>query len=132
MKKGGDRIGAQVAGAEHGRERAERTAQVGGCTHERQRAALRAQADHNVEVREQIAVLAHRHRSYGVGVIHLKLQQQVIAVNYKRLERMYQEVDLQAHCRKRKKVPAGERRPLLRPSAANQVWSMDLVFDRTA
>lgn len=34
--------------------------------------------------------------------------------------------------RKRKKVPAGERQPLLRPSAANQVWSMDFVFDRTA
>ncbi len=34
--------------------------------------------------------------------------------------------------RKRKKVPVGERQPLVRPTAANQVWSMDLVFDRTA
>jgi len=34
--------------------------------------------------------------------------------------------------RKPKKVPAGERQPLLRPIAANQVWSMDFVFDRTA
>ncbi|HDS1517198.1 TPA: IS3 family transposase, partial [Stenotrophomonas maltophilia] len=32
----------------------------------------------------------------------------------------------------RKKVPIGERQPLLRPSAANEVWSMDFVFDRTA
>ncbi|MCS3808630.1 hypothetical protein FHY19_001655 [Xanthomonas arboricola] len=30
--------------------------------------------DHNVELREQIAVLAHRHRRYGVGMIHLKLR----------------------------------------------------------
>lgn len=26
----------------------------------------------------------------------------------------------------------GERQPLVRPNAANQVWSMDFVFDRTA
>lgn len=88
--------------------------------------------DHNVELREQIAVLAHRHRRYGVGMIHLKLRQKGLVVNYKRVERLYQEAGLQVRRRKRKKVPVGERHPLLRPSAANQVWSMDFVFDRTA
>ena len=34
--------------------------------------------------------------------------------------------------RKRKKVPFGERQPLYRPLVANEVWSMDFVFDRTA
>jgi transposase InsO family protein len=34
--------------------------------------------------------------------------------------------------RERKKVPLTERQPLLRPSAANEVWSIDFVFDRTA
>jgi len=34
--------------------------------------------------------------------------------------------------RKRKEMPVGERQPLLRPTAANQVWSMDFVFDSTA
>lgn len=29
-------------------------------------------------------------------------------------------------------MPVGERQPLLRPTAAKQVWSMDFVFDRTA
>jgi len=29
-------------------------------------------------------------------------------------------------------VPIGERQPLFRPLAANAVWSMDFVFDRTA
>jgi len=53
-------------------------------------------------------------------------------VNYKRVERLYQEAKLQVRRRKRKKVPVGERQPLLRPTAANQVWSMDFVFDRTA
>src|SRR3546814_19095848 len=30
------------------------------------------------------------------------------------------------------KVPVAERQPLVRPKAANEVWSMDFVFDRTA
>jgi putative transposase len=32
----------------------------------------------------------------------------------------------------RKKVPVGERQPLVRPAAVNAVWSMDFVFDRSA
>lgn len=41
------------------------------------------------------------------------------------------EAKLQARRRKRKKVPVGDRQPLFRPTSANQVWSMDFVFDRT-
>lgn len=88
--------------------------------------------DHNVELRERIVALAQRHRRYGVGMIHLKLRQGGMRVNYKRVERLYQEAMLQVRRRKRKKVQPGERQPLVRPVAANQVWSMDFVFDRTA
>lgn len=88
--------------------------------------------DHNVELRERILALAQRHRRYGVGMIHLKLRQAGLLVNYKRVERLYQEAKLQVRRRKRKKVPVGERQPLLRPNNANEVWSMDFVFDRTA
>ena len=88
--------------------------------------------DRNTALRAQIVALAHRHKRYGVGMIHLKLRQAGHLVNYKRVERLYQEARLQVRRRKRKKVPIGERQPLLRPVAANQVWSMDFVFDRTA
>lgn len=88
--------------------------------------------DRNVELRERILALAHRHKRYGVGMIHLKLRQAGMLVNYKRVERLYQEAQLQVRRSKRKKVPVGDRQPLLRPTAANQVWSMDFVFDRTA
>jgi len=88
--------------------------------------------DGNVELRAQIVALAQRHKRYGVGMIHLKLDQAGIHVNYKRVERIYQEAKLQVRRRKRKKVPVGERQPLLRPMAANLVWSMDFVFDCTA
>jgi putative transposase len=88
--------------------------------------------DRNVEVRERILALAQRYRRYGVGMIHLKLRQAGLLVNYKRVERLYQEAKLQVRRRKRKKILLGERQPLVRPTAANQVWSMDFVFDRTA
>ncbi len=88
--------------------------------------------DRNEALREQVLTLAHRHKRYGVGMIYLKIRQAGTMVNYKRVERLYQEAQLQVRRRKRKKVALGERQPLLRPTAANQVWSMDFVFDRTA
>ena len=65
-------------------------------------------------------------------MIYLKLRQQGLMVNHKRVERLYAEARLQVRRRKRKKVPVGERQPLVRPSTANDVWSMDFVFDRSA
>jgi len=88
--------------------------------------------DRNVALRQRIIDLAHRHRRYGVGMIHLKLGQAGEKANYKRVERLYREAQLQVRRRKRKKVPIGERQPLERPTQANEVWSMDFVFDRTA
>ena len=88
--------------------------------------------DCNGPLRERIVALAHRHRRYGAGMIYLKLRQQHWAVNHKRVERLYTLAKLQVRRRKRKKVPMADRQPLLRPKAANQVWSMDFVFDRTA
>jgi transposase InsO family protein len=88
--------------------------------------------DQNEALREQIVALAHRHRRYGAGMIYLKLRQAGQQVNHKRVERLYTEAGLQVRCRRRKKVPLSDRQPLGRPQAANQVWSMDFVFDRTA
>ena len=96
--------------------------------------ALRYQSapDRNETLRERIIALAHRHRRYGAGMIYLKLRQAGEQVNYKRVERLYAAARLQVKRRKRKKIPLSERKPLGRPGAANQVWSMDFVFDRTA
>ena len=90
------------------------------------------QPDHNAELREKIVALAQRHRRYGADMIYLKLRQAGLLVNHKRVERLYALAKLQVRRRRRKKVPIAERQPLYRPTAANQVWSMDFVFDRDA
>ncbi|MBX3333552.1 MAG: transposase, partial [Nitrospira sp.] len=89
-------------------------------------------SDWNVELRAATLVLAGRRRQYGAGMIYLKLRQQGVWVNHKRVERLYVEAQLQLRRRTRKKVPMGVRQPLVRPESANQVWSMDFVFDRSA
>jgi len=88
--------------------------------------------DRNIVLRERIKTLAHRYRRYGAGMIYLKLRQEGEIVNHKRVERLYTEENLKLKRRKRKKVPVGDRQPLVRPEMPDEVWSMDFVFDRSA
>jgi transposase InsO family protein len=92
----------------------------------------RPRLDRNVELRQKIVALAQRHRRYGAGMIYLKLRQAGEIVNHKRVERIYAEEKLQIKRRRRKKVPITDRQPLERPESANEVWSMDFVYDRVA
>ena len=89
-------------------------------------------ADRNCALKDKIIALAQRHHRYGAGMIYLKLRQAGEVVNHKRVDRLYAEAGLQVKRRKRKKIPLADRHPLERPLLANQVWSMDFVFDRTA
>jgi transposase InsO family protein len=89
-------------------------------------------ADRNEPLRTRIVALAQRHRRYGAEMIYLKLRQAGELVNHKRVERLYTLEKLQIRRRRRKKVPVTDRQPLVRPGAANEVWSMDFVFDRVA
>jgi putative transposase len=88
--------------------------------------------DRNADLRQQIVTLAQRHRRYGAEMIYLKLRQAGQAINHKRVERLYTMEKLQVRRRRRKKIPIADRQPLIRPGAANEVWSMDFVFDRVA
>jgi putative transposase len=88
--------------------------------------------DRNHVLRSRIVSLAQRFRRYGAGMIYLKLRQAGELVNHKRVERLYTLEKLQVRRRRRKKIPLGERQPLVRPGAANEVWSMDFLFDRIA
>lgn len=96
--------------------------------------ALRYQPrpDRNMELRNTIVQLAQRHRRYGAEMIYLKLRQAGELVNHKRVERLYSLEALQVKRRRRKKIPVTDRQPLIRPGAANEVWSVDFVFDRVA
>ena len=88
--------------------------------------------DRHADLRKKIVALAHRHRRYGSGLIDLKLRQAGKIVNGTRVERLYREVRPQSKRRRRKQVAVTGRQPLERPTAANDVGSMDVVFGRVA
>lgn len=88
--------------------------------------------DGNLDLRQQIVDMAQRYRRYGAPMIHLKLRQAGRQINHKRVERLYALEKLQVRRRRRKKIPPADRHPLIRPGRANEVWSMDFVFDRIA
>ena len=73
------------------------------------------------------AVQALRHRDNPRQV----QASEAVCMNCKCVARLYQQARPQVRWRKRKKVLVGERQSLLRPMAANQVWSMDFAFDQT-
>jgi transposase InsO family protein len=74
--------------------------------------------------------LGHRRRVYRM--IHLRLRQAGWAVNLKQVKRLWRQENLVAQKRKSKKLAFGDRQPLVGPSHAKEVWSMDLAFDRLA
>jgi putative transposase len=88
--------------------------------------------DQNAALRARIVALAQRHRRYGSPMIYLKLRQGGEVINHKRVERLYALEKLHIRRRRRKKIPVADRQPLIRPASANEVWSMDFVFDRVA
>jgi len=75
----------------------------------------RPTTDRNVALKAKIIALAQRHRLYGTGMIYLKLRQEGMQVNHKRVDRLYAEAGLQIRRRKRKKVALADRHPLARP-----------------
>jgi len=91
-----------------------------------------AKDDRNAQLRQDLLALAHRHRRHGYRMLHLRLCQQGWRVNIKRVRCLYPQENLMVHKRKRKKVTPENRQPLIRPGKANEVWSMEFVFDRLA
>lgn len=88
--------------------------------------------DHNVELREMICALENRHKRYGRG--H-DLSEASAGRALGELQAGGAHVSIgqpQVRRRRPEKIPPAERQPLLRPAAANEVWSIDFVFDRTA
>jgi transposase InsO family protein len=88
--------------------------------------------DDEAALRADIVALATEFGRYGYRRITALLERAGWLVNHKRVERLYAEAGLQVRRRKRKKIPMAHRQPLGRPQTANQVWSMDFIFDRTA
>ena len=84
------------------------------------------------DLKQRIEDIAALKRRYGYRRVYVRLRREGWQVNRKRVYRLYRELGLAVRRRKRKRIGMVERRPLPKPSAANQSWSMDFVSDGLA
>lgn len=83
----------------------------------------------DAEAREAMKAVAAERRRFGYRRIHVMLGRQGIAMNLKKLRRLYREEGLQVRRRGGRKRALGTRRPMVVPDGPNQRWSMDFVSD---
>jgi putative transposase len=81
------------------------------------------------EVRERLRALSRERRRFGYRRLHLLLAREGIAMNHKKLRRLYREEKLQVRRRGGRKRALGTRAPLSLPDGPNQRWSLDFVSD---
>jgi len=83
-------------------------------------------------LRQKLRELAMVRRRFGYRRLHALLRRDGMAVNHKRVYRLYVEEKLWVRKRNRKRRVAVPRAPMLVPEKVNQVWSMDFVSDALA
>lgn len=83
----------------------------------------------DAHLREAMRRIAAERRRFGYRRIHVMLQRQGIAMNLKKLRRLYREEKLQVRKRGGRKRALGTRRPMLVPERANERWSLDFLSD---
>jgi putative transposase len=98
------------------------------------RSALRYQphrAD-DAPARARLRQLAAERRRFGWRRLHLLLRREGMAMNHKKLRRLYREERLAVRRRGGRKRALGMRAPMALPQAPNQRWSLDFASDAFA
>lgn len=84
----------------------------------------------DTNLRDRKKAIAHERRRFGYRRIHVLVKGAGVAVNHKRLFRMYCEEKLSVRKRHGRKRAPCTRAPVLVPLLPNQRWSLGLVFDQ--
>ncbi|MEM1144562.1 MAG: IS3 family transposase [Pseudomonadota bacterium] len=80
----------------------------------------------------RIRELSRQHPRYGYGRITALHRREGVAVNSKRVHRLWRQAGLQVPRRQRRRVAAGKNGTVrLRHTYRNQVWSYDFLIDAT-
>jgi putative transposase len=80
-------------------------------------------------VRERLCTLARQRRRFGYRRLHILLRREGIALNHKKLFRLYREERLTVRRRGGRKRALGTRAPMALPQGPDQRWSLDFVSD---
>ena len=83
----------------------------------------------DMELRARLKALASERRRFGYRRLHILLRREGIALNHKKLFRLYREERLTVRRRGGRKRALGTRSPMGLPQGKNQRWSLDFVSD---
>jgi putative transposase len=83
-------------------------------------------------VRARLRALAAVRRRFGYRRLHVLLAREGIAMNHKKLRRLYREERLAVRRRGGRKRALGTRAPMVIPQGPNQRWSLDFLSDALA
>jgi putative transposase len=84
----------------------------------------------DVEIRERVKTLAGQRRRFVYRRLHILLRRGGIALNHKKLFRLYREQRLTVRRRDGRKRALGTRAPMTMPQGPNQTWSLKSVADQ--
>jgi putative transposase len=80
-------------------------------------------------LRSRLREMANARRRFGYRRLHLLLRREGMAVNHKKLFRLYREERLTVRRRGGRKRAIGTRAPMAVPQGPNQRWSVDFLHD---
>jgi putative transposase len=81
------------------------------------------------EVENKLQDLAEKKPTRGLGHYFGLIRNQGLIWNYKRVERIYKKLQLNLRRKRKRRVPARIKEPLVNTMKMNQTWSMDFMHD---
>lgn len=85
--------------------------------------------DDDIQISEELLKLAESHRTWGFWMMYNRLRNLDYLWNHKRVYRIYTQMRLNLRCKRKKRIPARTKEPLLRPIHPNVTWSIDFMHD---
>jgi putative transposase len=85
--------------------------------------------DRDHQLRQRLRALAEARRRWGCPMLYRVLRREGLAVNHKRIERLYREEGLSLRRRRGRKRLSHLRVVRERPAAINHTWAVDFVHD---
>lgn len=80
-------------------------------------------------IREELRLLAEQEHTWGFWMMRYRLKNLGFWWNHKRIYRIYTSMKLNLRNKRKKRLPARVKEPLLRPIYPNVTWSMDFMQD---